>query len=246
MTVSIGNEVIILPSIDSTNNYASKIISEGTWEHGIVIRAQEQVSGRGMLDNKWESEPLKNLSLSVILDSSFLKPSSQFEISKVAAIAVFNTIALFVNNVSIKWPNDIYVGDKKISGILIENAITGKHLSYSIVGIGLNVNQIEFRSKAPNPVSLAQLLSQSLVLDEVFDILLNQFNAAFQNLISAQEEVDSFYSENLYRKGIWSNYSDKNGHFEGNLIGVNEIGQLIIARRNGEQTVYHFKEVQFL
>lgn len=246
MTASIGNKVIFLPKVDSTNNYASKFIAEKGFEHGLVIRTHEQVSGKGMLDNKWESEPHKNLSISVMLDPSFLKPSLQFEISKVAAIAVFNTVSLFVENVSIKWPNDIYVDDKKIAGILIENSMTGKKLFSSVIGIGLNINQLKFKSDALNPISLAQLLHQTFDLDEIFGLLMDQFNQVFSMLKSGQEKIDSLYSQKLYRKDIWSEYSDKKGCFEGKLIGVNEIGQLLIEKKNGEQIAYHFKEVSFI
>lgn len=247
MTVYIGNRRIELTEVDSTNNYATQMVSTGAWEPGTVVLAHAQPKGKGLLTNKWESEAGKNITMSVLLAPEFLPIPMQFQISKVVSLAVCQVVSMFAPNVSIKWPNDVYIGSKKVAGILIENSIMGPVLSSSVVGIGLNVNQVEFRSDAPNPVSLAQVLGCSLELSEVIQILLDRFNELYAQLEEGHSDtIDSMYLDCLYRKNVWSQYSDKLGAYTGKIVGVSEIGMLQIERENGTVSEYHFKEVVFL
>lgn len=145
--------------------------------HGLVVAAREQTAGRGQRGNTWESGPGLNLSFSIVLRPAGIHPARQFCISEAVALAVAETVEeeLRRNGVGdpvyVKWPNDIYVGDRKICGILIENTVTGTHIDKSIVGIGLNVNQREFHSDAPNPVSLIQLTARHTPLEPLLDRL---------------------------------------------------------------------------
>lgn len=145
--------------------------------HGLVVAAREQTAGRGQRGNTWECEPGSNLSFSIVLRPGDLHAARQFCISEAVALAVAETVEeeLRRNGVDdpvyVKWPNDIYVGDRKICGILIENTITGTHIDKSIVGIGLNVNQREFHSDAPNPVSIIQLTARETPLQPLLDRL---------------------------------------------------------------------------
>jgi BirA family transcriptional regulator, biotin operon repressor / biotin---[acetyl-CoA-carboxylase] ligase len=247
MTVYIGNPRIELTEVDSTNNYATQMVSEGAWEPGTVVIAHAQPKGKGLLTNKWESEAGKNITLSVLLAPEFLPIPLQFQISKVVSLAVYQVVSMFAPNAAIKWPNDVYIGSNKVAGILIENSIMGSVLNSSVVGIGLNVNQVEFRSDAPNPVSLAQVLGCSLELSEVIQILLDRFNELYAQLEDGHsDKIDSMYLDCLYRKGIWAQYSDKLGTYNGKILGVSEIGMLQIERENGTVSEYHFKEVVFL
>ena len=145
--------------------------------HGLVVAAREQTAGRGQRGNTWESGPGLNLSFSIVLRPAGIHPARQFCISEAVALAVAETVEeeLRSNGVDdpvyVKWPNDIYVGDRKICGILIENTVTGTHIDKSIVGIGLNVNQREFHSDAPNPVSIIQLTARETPLQPLLDRL---------------------------------------------------------------------------
>jgi BirA family transcriptional regulator, biotin operon repressor / biotin---[acetyl-CoA-carboxylase] ligase len=247
MTVYIGNRRIELTEVDSTNNYATQMVSAGTWEPGTVVLAHSQPKGKGLLTNRWESEARKNITMSVLLAPEFLPIPMQFQISKVVSLAVCQVVSMFAPNVSIKWPNDVYIGSKKVAGILIENSIMGAVLSSSVVGVGLNVNQVEFRSDAPNPVSLAQILGCSLELPEVIQILLDRFNELYARLEEGHSDtIDSMYLDCLYRKNVWAQYSDKLGAYTGKIVGVSEVGMLQIERENGTVSEYHFKEVVFL
>jgi BirA family biotin operon repressor/biotin-[acetyl-CoA-carboxylase] ligase len=149
--------------------------------------------------------------------------------------------------VSIKWPNDIYVSDKKIAGILIENAVMGSEYSYAIAGIGLNVNQQQFLSDAPNPVSLFQLKGFEFDRDEVLSLLIQSIQKWYEMLkMNKFQEVDNAYLNRLYRLGIDARYRDKDGDFTGRINGVNPTGQLVIEKSSGEVRSYSFKEVEFL
>ncbi|MCM1028348.1 MAG: biotin--[acetyl-CoA-carboxylase] ligase [Pseudoflavonifractor sp.] len=161
-------ETIILPQASSTNSeMASRLQS---LPHGTIIRAIEQTAGRGQRGNSWEAEPGANLTMSLLLRDLPFSPAAQFVISEIAALAVAHAVASrlpssVASSVAVKWPNDIYVGNKKIAGILIECGITGQSISHAIIGIGLNINQLSFLSPAPNPVSLRQLIPSLPILD---------------------------------------------------------------------------------
>jgi BirA family transcriptional regulator, biotin operon repressor / biotin---[acetyl-CoA-carboxylase] ligase len=247
MSEKIDNPIIKLESIDSTNNYATKHLIKESWAEGTVVVADVQLKGKGQQFNTWESEKGKNLLLSIVLYPSFLPVHFQFEISKVITLAVCDVISLFVENVSIKWPNDIYVGNKKIAGILIENAIIGSEFSHSIAGIGLNVNQQVFLSDAPNPVSLYQLKGIEFNREEVLNLLIHTFNKWYGMLKQKNfSEIDFAYLSRFYRLGVEAKYKDETGIFTGKIIGVNPIGQLMVEKSSGEVKKYHFKEVEFL
>ncbi|MDE5927427.1 MAG: biotin--[acetyl-CoA-carboxylase] ligase, partial [Duncaniella sp.] len=148
---------IIKDTLPSTSSYLAGIAADAP--HGTVVMAREQTAGRGQRGNSWEAEPGCNITLSLLLRPEGLHPARQFVISQAVSLAIADLVSHFVAApVSIKWPNDIYVDDRKICGILIENTITGTSIDRTIVGIGLNVNQTEFRSDAPNPVSMRQLM----------------------------------------------------------------------------------------
>lgn len=149
--------ILEFDELDSTNNYLASKASD--MPHGTVVRAECQSAGRGQRGNSWESAPGENILMSVLLKPSGLKPSEQFRLSQAVALAIVKTLRPLLpdKEVCVKWPNDIYVGDEKICGVLIENIVSGGRIESSIAGIGINVNQQEFHSDAPNPTSLAIL-----------------------------------------------------------------------------------------
>lgn len=149
--------LIELESVASTNTYASQHLAE--LPHGTLLLARAQTAGRGQRGNSWESEPGRNVSMSLVLKELPVGPRRQFAVSEATALAVADTITRITcrNDISVKWPNDIYAGDRKICGILIECGISGTSMTHAILGIGINVNQTIFLSDAPNPVSIAQL-----------------------------------------------------------------------------------------
>ena len=154
--LTIGDQVIWLEEVNSTNSHAA-IMARKQVPEGVVIAARYQTEGKGQRGNSWESEEGKNLTFSVLLYPTFLPVRDQFLLSKLTTLAICDTLSPYIQGVSVKWPNDIYVDDCKIAGILIENSFSSHLLDTSIIGIGLNVNQKIFADDIPNPTSLAIL-----------------------------------------------------------------------------------------
>ena len=246
MNEIIGSEIVRIDELGSSNNYAATQLLTKRLPEGIVFVANSQVDGRGQAANKWESEPNKNLTFSICLYPDFLEIIRQFEISKAISLGVVDFLKELTNDVSIKWPNDIYIGTKKVAGILIENSIRLDKISSCIVGIGLNVNQQEFIGDAPNPVSLSRITGQIYNLGESLSNLCFKIDARYHQLRNGDfGQIDDDYIEMLYNLGRWSPYSDENGDFEGKILGVDQIGRLMIETRSGKINKYHFKEVAF-
>jgi len=242
----IGSTIDSISTIDSTNNYAAAQLLTKSLSEGFVVVATSQNVGRGQGQNQWESESGKNLTFSIVLYPEFLEIRKQFELSKIIALGLLDFLLSLGIKASVKWPNDIYLGDKKVAGILIENSIRGSKISSAIVGIGLNVNQQIFISNAPNPVSLSQYTGLIYPLEEALNQLCSFIDVRYFQLIQKNFDlIDQDYMTNLYRCDIWASYSDQDGDFEGRILGVDEIGQLEIEKRNGEIVKYQFKEVIF-
>ena len=209
----------------------------------IVVVAEYQTAGRGCGSNTWESERGKNLTFSVLLHPTEIPADCQFRISEAVSVALCETLEQFFRPVTIKWPNDIYVGDRKICGILIENQLRGRLISDSIVGIGLNVNQMEFRSDAPNPVSIAQLTGH----EENREVLLQAFLQRLSVTMEMEPEaLMEAYRSRLYRREGFYKFSDSRGEFEAKVMNVLDDGRLVLLDTEGTARMYAFKEVRFL
>lgn len=238
--------IIILNEVDSTNNYAKQLIADKV-EEGTVVLAHYQKNGKGQQGNFWESEPNKNLSFSLILYPNWLGAGKQFFISKVVSLALVEVLKTKVENVSIKWPNDIYLRNKKIAGILIENSIKGATIDSTIIGVGLNVNQEIFVSNAPNPVSLKQITDKNFEVEDVLNEFLNAFYSIINELqIGLEQKIDKAYFSNLFRKNEWSKYLKDGKQFEARIIGIGDFGQLQLEEKTGQISEFMFKEVEFV
>ena len=243
----IGNLIVRLEVTDSTNNYANRQIREHGLSEGTVFLAYEQTTGRGQQNNSWESVPGENLLFSIVLFPDFLEIRRQFMISKVVALGIYKALNKYVDSLKIKWPNDIYAGNRKLGGMLIENSIMSGLLKNSIVGIGLNVNQTIFYSNAPNPVSLKMLTNQHFDSEIILTEILSGIDWYYSLLRNGEEEViDREFISALYRINEKHFFKDEDVIFEGEIIGVNEIGQLLIRKNDVEVLEFHFKEVEFL
>lgn len=238
---------ICLKEVESTNNYANQLVLSKAAEHGTVVLAQHQKKGRGQQGNSWESEPGKNLLASFILFPQFLPATKQFQLSKIASLALIDFLETETKKISIKWPNDIYILDKKVAGILIENSVMGNHLSSAIVGIGLNLNQEEFVSNAPNPVSLKQITGKDydvkIVAARITDHLNNWYNK-LEN--GSSNDIDSAYLNHLFRMNEWAVFAKDGNKFEAKITRIGEYGQLVLEERNGVFSSHMFKEIEFV
>ena len=238
-------------SIDSTNRYCEEKIAE--MENKSVIAASFQSAGKGQRGNSWESQKGKNLTFTIVLKPSHITSEGQFVISQLVSLGIVNYLETKGLKAKIKWPNDIYIGDKKICGILINNTVNRDKVSSTIIGIGLNLNQTIFRSNAPNPTSVKleksglyfRKLELKRVISEIenlYDIVDNQLNSAILTII------DKEYKNSLYRINQKAEFFDvlKNETFTGTIKGVDHCARIIIADESGTERIYSFKEVQFI
>lgn len=239
---------IYIPEVDSTNNYLARYqVPEG--EGLTVVWSDFQTAGRGCGTNTWESEAGKNLTFSVLLHPERVPAKDQFILSMANALALRDTVAGYVDGVTIKWPNDIYWRDRKICGTLIETSLKGSRIKDCIIGTGLNVNQRVFLSDAPNPVSLAQILNHEVdresVLKEITERLTYYINKVEEE---EWEEIRSHYRAALYRKGEVHAYRFPEGTEERmRLFDVTDDGYLLLQHPvTQELRAFAFKEVAFV
>ena len=195
-----------------------------------------QTAGRGQTGNSWESEADKNLLCSILLPPN----KNLYFLNIAVGVAI---IRLISEPLTIKWPNDIYWRDKKLAGILVENAIIGNEVKYSIAGIGLNLNQTKFVSDAPNPVSLKQITGKEYDIDQWMKDLLDAIQAV---LNEPEEAIWTYYKAHLYRREGWYPFVDKNGTFEAHISDVLPTGEIILCDRQGNQRIYEFKQIRYV
>lgn len=238
-----------IPVLDSTNKHIQLLLENEDLLEGTVIWADEQTDGRGYGDNKWESMPGKNLLLSLILKPQFIKASEQFILTEIVSLALVSLIKKHLpnRNVSIKWPNDIYVDNMKIAGILIQNTIRGSQIGHSILGVGLNINQKEFSKKLPNPVSLAKLSGLDYAIEDILHDLLAHINRYYSHTFSSKgcQELRKEYYSYLFRFEEWSRFKGAE-EFTAKIKGINEYGQLSLQLESGETKEYGFKDIEFV
>ena len=235
----------------STNTLMKELLAKGEWPEGErFLYTAFQTAGRGQAGNGWESEEGKNLLCSILLP-----PNKNLYFLNIAiGVALLRVIG---EDFTIKWPNDIYYGDKKVAGILIENAIIGNEIKYSIAGIGLNVNQTTFLSSAPNPVSLKQISGKETDIDALMQALMTQIEA-----LEATDEAQvwAYYREHLYRReGFWpfverevstaptmNAEKGAEGIFLAKIENVRTNGEIELRDQAGNLRIYHFKQVRYV
>jgi len=238
-----------LEEIRSTNTWVLEQLASGkALADGTVVWTKRQTAGRGQVGNSWESEADKNISFSVLLCPTFVAPRDQFIISEIAALAVSDVIA----GSTIKWPNDIYIGDEKVCGILIENQLHGMTLAYSVLGIGINVNQEKWIGNAPNPTSLKLAFGREFlpedVLRQVVERILHRYQLLQADGVGMRALIHQQLCDRLYRREGYHPYVDaQTGEaFQARIAGVDPSGPLLLTLESGETRSYYFKEVKFV
>jgi BirA family biotin operon repressor/biotin-[acetyl-CoA-carboxylase] ligase len=233
-----------------------------------TIRADYQTAGRGQAGNSWESERGKNLLFSTLLRYPEVEASEQWRLSMLVAVAVREAIgeALKLSGdeeigqeLAIKWPNDIYYKDKKVVGILIENILSGRNIAYTIAGIGINVNQTEWLSNAPNPLSIKQITQKEYNIEEI----LQHFLTAIQKWeTEPTDTIRTEYINHLYRRTGWHSYVEREvstaptsiiqggnnieGAFDAEWVDITQQGEWVVRLKNGQEKKFHFKQVRFV
>ncbi len=238
----IGKEIYHLDSVDSTNNFAAKLINDQICQNGAVIMADIQTAGKGQMGNTWESAPAANLLCSFAWKPDNLSVTDQSKISWMLCLVIHKLLLRFGIDSSVKWPNDVYVGSQKIAGILIENQIEGNRISWVIAGIGLNVNQSQFET--PNATSVKLQINTEIRIKTVLSELTDILNGYLLHWNSVETTLKSDYESLMYQKDVNASYTDVNGEFEGEIVGVLDDGRLLIQVQN-ELRSYSIKEIQF-
>lgn len=239
--------IIRLQKTDSTNNYLHALARPEQLGEGSVVWAEFQTAGRGQIGNSWESAEGENLTFSVVLYPTFLLANRQFLISQITALSVKQTLDRYVDDITVKWPNDIYWRDRKICGMLIENDLSGQFIYSSILGIGININQKEFKSNAPNPVSLYQIIGKRTDRENFLQEFLERLYANYLLLLQEKEVlIQEAYRQSLYRREGFHLYEDANGRFEAAIEEIEPSGYLHLRLRDNTIRRYEFKEVRFV
>ncbi|MCL2417421.1 MAG: biotin--[acetyl-CoA-carboxylase] ligase [Bacteroidales bacterium] len=249
-------KILKFEQLDSTNNYAKTLIKEGKAKNGQIIYATSQTAGRGQKESSWESETGKNLTLSLITEPKNIEAKNQFLISQAVSVGIVNYLKSVCEQVGcadhaptihIKWPNDIYIGMKKIAGILIENTVRDNQILFSVIGVGLNVNQTEFSENAKNPTSL------NLINKEQYDLEneLDELTTCIVNVLDCLhfdegEDCRIRYLEHLLFFNEEQKYIVRGEKIFGKIIGVNSFGFLQIQIKDGAILECDIKEVVYV
>jgi BirA family transcriptional regulator, biotin operon repressor / biotin---[acetyl-CoA-carboxylase] ligase len=246
----IGKEIMVFGRLNSTNQKARELIREQNLDEGTIIMAKDQFAGKGYASNHWESQAGMNITVSYILKPAFLPPHQQFWLTKILSLAVLDVVKLNIPSnyiTTIKWPNDIYVDNNKIAGILVENSIMGDKIIDSICGIGLNVNQERFFSNAPNPVSIKQITGIQTELQDVINKISNQLTFWYEKLNQKQFDlIGEAYQNSLFRLNKSSFFISQGITFHGRIKGTDTYGRLQIETEENSIRDFDFKEVSFV
>lgn len=238
----------------STNDYLLDFAStpEGAKWEGVVV-CDYQSQGKGMRGNTWESEDGKNLLFSILVHPTWIVPWIQYLISMAEACALREVLSRYADDITIKWPNDIYWKDRKLSGTLIDGNIKGGVISDMVIGTGININQMEFKSDAPNPVSLRQITGKEYDRDEILAQIVERFEYYYgiaRDEWKDEKECDTImeeYHKHLYRcDGQMYDFEDERGRFRARIFDVHPNGIMQLIREDGELSQYEFKEVKFI
>ena len=238
---------IHLEQIDSTNAYLQRLQSECDIRNW-VVSADMQTAGKGMGSNSWESEVGKNLTFSLALDVSFLPAEKQFLLSEAVPLGIVEVLdkLLPVEKLSIKWPNDIYYGNRKLAGILINSTIKANMMDISIIGIGLNVNQMQFQDWPTHPISLKLIMGKEYALQPLLEQIAEHIIIKVEQLKADPTTIEQDYLKRLFRYHTWADYEVGGKVLRLLMTGIDPFGRLQLV--DEQQTFYTFdiKEIKFV
>jgi len=234
-----------LDEADSTNNYI-KLHSADFPQRLTLVTAEYQTAGRGATGG-WSSQEGKNLIFSLLVRPTMVRADSMFVLSEAICLAVCRALNFLVGGFCIKWPNDIYYDGQKVAGILIENKVQGKYLSECVIGVGLNVNQREFPSDIPNPISLLSISGENLSRSKVMEEIISCFCQYYERIEQGKgDELHGEYLSLMYRQKGEFDYRDAKGVFQATLETVEPTGHIVLRDHEGKLRRYGFKEVEFV
>lgn len=238
---------IHLEQIDSTNAYLQRQQSE----HDIrnwVVSTDEQTAGKGMGNNGWESEVGKNLTFSLALDMGFLPAERQFLLSEAVPLGIIEVLnpLLPSEKLSIKWPNDIYFENRKLAGILINSTIKANMMDISIIGIGLNVNQMKFQDWPTHPISLKMVTGKEYDLKPLLEQIAERILIKVQQLQSTPTSIEKDYLKRLFRYRTWADYEVEGKVLRLFMTGIDSFGRLQLLDTENKTYCFDIKEIRFI
>ena len=238
---------IHLEQIDSTNAYLQRKQSEDDIRDW-VISTDEQTAGKGMGSNGWESEARKNLTFSLALDMSFLPAERQFLLSEAVPLGIVKVLDRFlsVEKLFIKWPNDIYYDGHKLAGILINSTIKANMMDTSIIGIGLNVNQMKFKDWPTHPISLKQITGKEYELQPLLEQIAESIVAEVERLKKNSPAIEQDYLSRLFRYRTWADYRVDEKTLRLFMTGIDPFGRLLLVDETNKPYCFDIKEVKFV
>ena len=237
-------KIIKLIEIDSTNDYAKKILRSQKKSLPFLVQTSYQTKGRGQRNKYWNSDRNKNLLCSLAFQVRDIQIEEQFVISQIIAVSLYKTLQEYQIDAFVKWPNDIYIKNKKIAGILIENSLISSRIESTIIGLGFNINQINFPDELTD-----KAISLKLIKEKEFDIdiFLKKWIGSLQWAFSVdKEEIKEIYHKVLYQRDKTCDYKDAKGFFKGKILGVDPSGQLILQLPNSIIKYYMNSNLQYL
>lgn len=247
-TLFIGKELHHLKEVDSTNAYMNYLlsVSKSAPPEGLVVFADNQFAGRGQMGTKWLSEPGQNITMSMLLYPRFLEPKHLFYLNKAVAIAIARAAAKHIPGIRIKWPNDIYAGNKKLAGILIETSLSPSAVMHAITGVGININQPEFDPSLPDATSMKIITGETYDLYPILEDMCSLIEEKYLQLRSYQfKKIDEEYREMLFGLNRELSFSTNKKEFKGIIRGVDENGKIMIEV-NGDIATFGVKQVTYL
>ena len=244
-TLFLGKNLVFVPECHSTNTLLMELAQKTQSIEGTLVITANQTKGRGQRGNGWETEPGANFTMSLLLKPIFLMAKDQFQLTQSISLGIADYLSeRLAKNISIKWPNDILVGNKKITGILIENTLSGDYIQQSIIGIGLNVNQTIFEIATATSMKLEN--ENSFQLPDELGLLLGNIEKRYLQLrVGKKQELNEEYLKRLYWKGEARKFSTNEKVFIGKIEGVDSVGRLLVKNDNKIQS-FGLKEIAFV
>lgn len=241
-------KIIWVDRLESTNTYLANMLVEKEYAAGTVLAACEQQKGRGVDGNRWESQPGMNLTFSIFLRPAFIHPSGQFLLNKIISLAMCDFAGLHLDptKCKVKWPNDVYYNLNKLGGVLINNTIHHEKIDKAIVGIGLNINQVNFSDELPNPVSLKKISGVTYDLEQCLNDILVKIKFRYQQAVRHGAKLDNDYLGELLFLGEERRFEYEDSPIAATIVGVDEFGRLMLKKYDGEVLFCDLKQVKFL
>lgn len=244
----VGQNFVTLKEVDSTNTFLKLMLAKSEpVAEGTVIMAEDQVAGRGQQQNKWYSVKNESLTFSLVLYPTFLPLKDQFLLTSAISIGIYEALQpLLGGTLKMKWPNDVYIGDKKLGGVLIENQVQGEKIKSSVIGIGLNINQVYFPDWVPNAISIKQILQTNYDIKDILLQICSHIERWYIKLKCGNvSHIQSAYRQALYWLNEIHQFRTGQQVFEGVIRGTDVAGHLQVEH-SGQVHTYNLKEIEFL